>query len=77
MQRVVRAAVAADEPAVDTTAADAALVAALDGPAPLVVERLAGPPSTPMKAIDVAPIRIAALEVNPLTDLPRERQHEE
>lgn len=74
-ERIVRAAV------IDATPADpapgTAQVAALDGPAPLAITELTGPPSTPMKPIDVAPIQIAALEVNALSDLPRERQREE
>jgi hypothetical protein len=76
-QQVIRAAVVPDEAGADTTAEDSAQIAALDGPAPLVVEQLTGPPSTSMKSIDVSPIRIAALEVNVLPEVPRERQHEE
>jgi hypothetical protein len=76
-QQVIRAAVVPDEAAADTTAEDSAQIAALDGPAPLVIEQLTGPPSTSMKSIDVSPIRIAALEVNALPEVPRERQHEE
>jgi hypothetical protein len=69
----IRAALANDEPVVQTTAADRTQVAALDGPVPLVIQQLTGPPSSAMKSIEVAPMRVAALEVNALSEVPRER----
>jgi hypothetical protein len=51
-------------------------VEALAGPAPLAVARLAGPPPPAVATIDVAPIQIRALEVNALTETPRERREE-
>ena len=73
----IHAAVAGVDAAADPTAIDATQVAALDGPPPLSIQELTGPPSAPMRSIAVAPIQVAALEVNALSVLPRERQHEE
>jgi hypothetical protein len=67
----------ADDGAADPSAGERTQIAALEGPAPLFVQELTAPAATPMKSIDVSPIRIAALEVNALPDGPRERQHEE
>ena len=75
--RAIRAAVADAAAVDDMTRGERAQVAALDGPPPLVIHQLTGPASSSMKSIDVAPIRVAALEVNALSDLSRERQHEE
>jgi negative regulator of sigma E activity len=75
--RPIRAAVADDAAVGDMTRGERAQVAALDGPPPLVIHQLTGPASSSMRSIDVAPIRVAALEVNALSDLSRERQHEE
>ena len=72
----IRAALA-DDGAADPSAGEQTQIAALEGPAPLRVQELTAPAATPMKSIDVSPIRIAALEVNALPDGPRERQHEE
>lgn len=53
-----------------------AQIEALAGPAPLAVERLSGPPAPAVQTLDVAPIEIPALEVNAITETPRERREE-
>jgi hypothetical protein len=52
------------------------VVEALPRPAPLSVERLAGPPAPTVQTLDVAPIEVRALEVNAITETPRERREE-
>jgi hypothetical protein len=51
-------------------------IKALPGPAPLAVEPLTGPPAPTVRTVDVMPIQIRALEVNALTETPRERREE-
>jgi hypothetical protein len=69
----IRAALSDGEPIAQTTADVRTQVAALDGPLPLVIQQLTGPASAAMKSIEVAPMRVAALEVNALSEMPRER----
>lgn len=51
-------------------------IEALPGPAPLAVEPLTGPATPTVRTVDVMPIQIRALEVNALTETPRERREE-
>jgi hypothetical protein len=55
---------------------EGAQVAALAGPHPIAIDRLSGPPRPSVNDLGVAPIEIRALEVNALTETPRERREE-
>jgi hypothetical protein len=69
-QQVIEAAMVPVAPIVETD------VAPLPGPAPLGVARLTGPLAPAVTDVGVAPIQIRALEVNALTETPRERREE-
>jgi hypothetical protein len=55
---------------------EGARVEALAGPEPIAIDRLAGPPAPSVTDLGVAPIQIRALELNALTETPRERREE-
>ena len=69
-QQIVEGAMVPDAPLVETA------VEPLPGPAPLGVARLTGPPAPAVTDVGVAPIQVRALEVNALTETPRERREE-
>jgi hypothetical protein len=58
------------------SAFEGAQVEALAGPDPIAIDRLAGPPAARVSDLGVLPIQIRALEVNALTETPRERREE-
>ena len=69
-QSIAAATLPADSPL------EGAQVEALAGPHPIAIDRLAGPPPPSVSAVAVVPIQIRALEVNALTETPRERREE-
>ena len=53
-----------------------AVVGALAPPSPIVVEQIPSAAASAVTSLDIAPLRLAALEVNALPDSPRERREE-
>ena len=51
-------------------------IAALAGPQPIAIERLADPLPSSMRSIEPAPLEIRALEITALPETPRERREE-
>jgi hypothetical protein len=74
---LVTAATATDDTIFSSEAtSDFAVVTALTPPAPIVIEQIASPEPPRVASLDVAPLRLPALEVNALSEAPRERPEE-